>query len=133
MNSRWHRSTFPSKRHERVHRLLSRLVSEGTAHFFADACDISQRQPPYRTTSHITGHLIREVEGAILDVLVSLPEVKERLAESPGDKKLAHLAKIDAILHVLKLESNDVAANWRVFVGSEGGWHRDAHRDTLQL
>ena len=66
--------------------------------------------------------------------MLSLPQVKRRLAESPGDPKEGHLAKIDAILHVLELQNNDVAAAWRSFAGKgKGGWHRNAHRDDLQF
>jgi hypothetical protein len=134
LEPRWHRPTFPTRRHERVHGLLSRLVSEGTAHFFADACDISQRQPPYRTTSHIAGHLIREVESALRQVLFSLPAVKLRFSEYPGNAKERHLAEVDAISHVFDLEKNDVAAKWRAYaVKGKGGWSRDAHRADLQL
>lgn len=132
MEPRWHRATFPSRRHERVHDLLARLVSEGTAHFFADACDIARRQPPYRTTSHITAHLLREVEGALLSVLHSLPEVQQRLPPPTGDSKDKHLAKIDAILQVLELQENDVAFAWRTFAKGDA-WVRRAHRDDLRF
>jgi hypothetical protein len=74
METRWSRATFPTPRHERVHNLLLRLVSEGAGHFFADACEITQRCPAYRSGTHIVGHLIREVESASRQVLRSLPE-----------------------------------------------------------
>jgi hypothetical protein len=131
---RWHRSTFPTKRHERVHDLLARLVGEGTAHFFADACDISQRRPPYRTTRHLMGHLLREVESAVRDVLRSLPAVKDFMAEHPARRNESHQAEIDAILNALDLDANQFATSWRSFVGKgKETFVGSAHRDDLQL
>src|SRR5262245_16412601 len=117
----WRSPTFPTPRHERVHDLLRRLVSEGTANFFADAFDIANQKPAYRTTTHIVGHLIREVECNLLKVLATLPGARKHLAENPPKKDAGHASKIDAILHALEMQSDGVASAWHSFV-SDDGW-----------
>lgn len=129
----WQSTTFPTPRHERVHGLLRRLVSEGAAHFFADACAIVQRRPPFRTTTHLVGHLIREVESATRQVLRTLPKATAhaRAIATAKKRRAGHVVEIDAVLHALGLDSHKVAAEWRTFVG-EDGWHGAAHRDDLR-
>lgn len=132
---RWQRATFPTPRHERVHDLLRRLISEGAAHFFADACDIIQREPPFRSTTHLVGHLSREVESALCQVLITLPDAAASLeaTDQAKRKKDGHLSKIDAILDALSLSKHPEAGQWRAFAGrTPHAWHGAAHRDDLR-
>ncbi|MCA9609940.1 MAG: hypothetical protein KC619_30295, partial [Myxococcales bacterium] len=132
---RWQRATFPTPRHERVHDLLRRLISEGAAHFFADACDIIQREPPFRSTTHLVGHLSREVESALCQVLITLPDAAANLEATDRAKrnKDGHLSKIDAILDALGLSKHPEAGRWRGFTGrTPQAWHGAAHRDDLR-
>ena len=126
-------------RQQRVYDLLRRLISHGAAYFFADACEIVQRRSPYRTTTHIVGHLSREVESALRQVLRTLPDVARRL-EPNGKKgrkgkkedKEQHAKEVSAIIGSLRLEASDVGTAWASFVGDES-WHLDAHRDDLRF
>jgi len=132
---------FPNKRYERVHDLIGRLVSEGLAQFFADAIALSQERPPFRTATHLVGHLIRDVESAVRDVLLMLPAVKALQAEgatpprapNPNKgKQDAHLREIDLILRALGLDTDAAASTWKSFAGDDA-WARNAHRDDLRL
>lgn len=132
---RWQPATFPTPRHERVHDLLRRLISEGAAHFFADACDILQREPPFRSTTHLVGHLSREVESAVRQVLITLPGAVASLetTDESKRKKNGHLSEIDAILEALDLSTHPEAGEWRSFGGrTPRAWHGAAHRDDLR-
>jgi hypothetical protein len=134
----WHAPVLPP-RYRRVQDLLSRLISAGSADFFADACDIIERHPSFRTTTHLVGHLTRELEGEVLAVLSTLPDARRNLqldAKARGGsqkkEKDGHRAKVDAIIAALGLASNPNAIGWRDFVGEGRGWVRDAHRDDLR-
>lgn len=132
---RWQRATFPTPRHERVHALLRWLISEGAAHFFADACDIIQREPPFRSTTHLVGHLSREVESAVCQVLITLPDAAASLEATDQAKRKSdgHLSKIDAILDALGLSEHPEAGQWRSFIGrTPQAWNGAAHRDDLR-
>jgi len=122
---------FPSRHHERVHELLCRLISTGSAQFFADAYAIWGHRPAYPTVTHVVAHLIREVESAVRAVLLTLPEARRHLVESvktttqaktkPSKKArkktnkegASHLPVINAILAALELDSDTAAAAWR--------------------
>jgi hypothetical protein len=124
--------SFPTPRHQRVYERLRRLISEGTADFFADACDISQERPEHRTSTHLVGHLLREVEAATRKVLRTLPAARTFVTENPPAAGQTHGSEINAILHALGLTSEATAIAWRDFAGPQGGLHRFAHRDDLR-
>jgi hypothetical protein len=62
------KSDFANSMQERVHRRLG-LVGAGPAAFFRDACRLAIDPARLSTTTHLIGHLLREVEGNLLDVL----------------------------------------------------------------
>ena len=117
-------------RQQRIHDLLSRLVSEGVADFFADACGIQSRDYVFRTKSHIVSHLIREVESGVREVLKTLPAARNFLEDNPPANKGTHAAQVKAVLSALGLTNEAVAEKWRSFAGDEG-WHSTAHRRVL--
>lgn len=53
----------------RVHRRLTRLLGAGPAAFFRDACQLVANPSELAATTHLVGHLLREIEGNLLDVL----------------------------------------------------------------
>jgi hypothetical protein len=81
-----------------VHDLLKRLVSEGAAHFYADACELLQQRPPMWTVTHLVGHLVREVESATRHVFTSLPAATQLLGETVAKGDQTHIAEIEAVL-----------------------------------
>ena len=58
---------FADPRQRRIHERLLRLVGPGPAAFFRDACAISDSG--MLSSTHLVGHLMREVESALRDVL----------------------------------------------------------------
>ena len=121
------RPTLAGPRHERVYDLLCRLVSDGVADFLADACTIHGGEYAFRTKAHIVSHLVREVESAVRQVLITLPAARQHFEEDPSRKKARHRAEVDAVLAALGLQDEAVAEKWRGFVGDEA-WHSTAHR-----
>lgn len=119
---------FPSPAHRRVWERLTRLLGdEGAADFFADACEIGQLDPAFRTSTHLIGHLMREVQSMVTDLLLGLSAVREALdamaPEPSGDHTQSQ--EIRAILAALGLEKDEVAKRWLVV----RKWHKPAHHD----
>lgn len=143
-----HRPTFRTPQHRRVESLLHRLISEGTAQFYSDACRILQSDPPLKTTAHLVGHLCREVESSVREVLAQLPEAQDVFVseqKSAIEKRAkpehqlikteprgpSHRAQIDAILTALELRQHPEAETWRRL--PKRGWHKVAHREKLNF
>lgn len=129
MKSPWHAPVLPTSQHERVYDLLRRLIGEGAANFFADACDIAQTAPPYRSATHIVGHLLRETEGQVLDVLTRLPKVPHDLRSR--NQSNGHGKKVKAILDALELAGVAGAKIWLDYANADGAWFKSAHRNGL--
>jgi hypothetical protein len=153
------KGAFRSPREARVYELLGRLISEGSAQYFADACDLLECRPPYRTTTHIIAHLLREIESGVRDVLETLPKAQSQLAvldrerkekakadkiqarqekntqpekQSKGDGKDTHAIEIKAILHALSLDEHTVLDTWLAFARGDDALHAAAHRRDLR-
>lgn len=152
LNVSSHRPTFLTPYRRRVQSLLHSLISEGTAQFYSDACRILHSDPPLKTTAHLVGHLCREVESSVREVLTKLPEAKDLLVSEeksthgsmfekcvkcehphPEREKFgpSHRAQIDAILTALELRQHPEAETWRRL--PKRGWHKVAHREKLNF
>lgn len=123
------RSSFRlDTREERIHRRLL-LVGPGPAAFFRDACVIMRGEVPIASSSHIVGHLLREVESAIRAVLKSMSGLAE--GETSGGQ---HRREIAQVLKALEISEDDpVGRAWlRLSEKTEEyALHRLAHRDSL--
>ncbi|MGD9726925.1 MAG: hypothetical protein AB7G68_16695 [Nitrospiraceae bacterium] len=85
------------------------------------------------TTSHLVSHLLREIEGALRDVLETLREREQRLKKSKKDGN-SHKEEIMAILKGLQIpETDPVAAAWLCLPGQGNsyGLSARAHRNAL--
>jgi hypothetical protein len=56
-------------RQTRTYERLARLVGPGPAAFFLDTCRLMDEGRPFRSTTHLVAHLLREIESALRDVL----------------------------------------------------------------
>jgi hypothetical protein len=114
-----------SPRQESIAAQLREMVGEGPAAFFSDACLILSLDPRPASASHIVGHLLREVESAVREVLE--PQVNSRQGES-GD---GHQLSIRAVLGELQIPVEEPAARFWLGVtgaGNPGGLAMRAHR-----
>lgn len=110
----------------RIVRELGRLIGDGPAAFFRDACLLVALEPPLPTTTHLVAHLLREVESGVRKAL-----------EPPGvvrGQHGAHQASVAAVLESLGIaEGHKAAGTWLALAdqdGAEGLAHR-AHRSGL--
>jgi hypothetical protein len=90
---------FANPIQERVYRRLTLLVGAGPAVFFRDVCDLMAEPSRLAATTHLMGHLLREIEGNLLDVLhtqlVAPPPTVIRASCEPDSAKAtgSHIAR----------------------------------------
>lgn len=96
---------------QRIYRRL-RLIGEGPAKFFFDACELMDEPDARSSTSLLVGHLMREVESAVRAVLE--PEVVP-------DGVSRHRRRILGVLEGLGLaEDHPVSRLWLGLPGDDG-------------
>jgi hypothetical protein len=86
---------FDDPRQERIHRELSELLGPGSASLYRDACILMSFDPKLPSTVHLVGHLFRELEGQLRNVLVDpvqLAKQKEAKAQ-PASKAMTGLPR----------------------------------------
>ena len=111
-----------SPRQTRIYGLLSRLVSDGAAEFFRDACSLMTEESPRITVTHQVAHALREVESALRAVL----EV---------DDSKDHREQIRSVLQALDVPSDDPDAEFWLGLSGKGntrGLAARAHRAGLE-
>ena len=120
------------ERQREAHRRLAKL-SPGIADMFEDACRIMTTESSLRSRSNIVGHLCREIESALHDLVPApasgsgLPEVT---CEACGKiTRPPHREKVVAAMNALAIAvQSDEGAAWLYLVGK---LHRLAHRNGL--
>jgi hypothetical protein len=121
-------------RQERTWRRLQ-LIGPGPAAFFADACRLMGRYCDVASKTHLVGHLLREIESALREVLEPYAAA-EATAQTDGGSGDKHARKIRAVLAALGIPEGDpVAEAWLSLAGqnSQTALHRQAHRDNLDF
>ena len=116
---------FQEQRQERVYRRL-RLIGDGPASFFRDACQMMDSPMSLQSTTYIVGHLLREVESALRAVLKPRDPNEGSAGQGGG-----HSQEIRSILDNLGIPEDDALSHlWLGLTGKEGLQSR-AHRDAL--
>jgi hypothetical protein len=101
------------------------ILGPGPQAFFFDAVDLLVSNPEFRTTTHLVGHCLREVESALRQVL--RPE--ERRGGAGNEK---HRKEIESILRTYELSDDKVLEEaWLSLAGEGKGFHAFAHRRNL--
>ncbi len=120
----------PDGRRMRVTLRLRKLVGPGAADFFLDACALMDEPFSFLSTSHLVGHLMREIEGSLRDVLRPLAQVGGTLDEpEENEDGPTHKEQIRSILLLLGIPSdNEVGRKW---LSQAGTYQRKGHRPAL--
>src|SRR5260370_891690 len=121
---------FSEPRQERIYQNL-RLLGDGPAAFYRDACKIvSGYAGDLDSSTHIVGHLVREIESALRNVLVPIADLK--LSEE--EKKKKHKSEILAIATALGIsESDAIVQAWLSLANEDYDYatYKVAHREAL--
>lgn len=123
---------FSNQQQEQIYRRLNSLVGSGSAAFYRDACRIMEMEPLLESTTHLVGHLLREIESSLRDVLMPTTSLLDGKNKN-GDQK--HKAEIQAVLKLLEISEISVEAEtWLSLPGrdNEYGLHKRAHRKALE-
>ncbi len=118
---------FSDPRKQGIHERLRRLVGPGPAAFWKDACAIvgSEASPSLESVAHLTGHLFREIESALRDVLSVAPnDPASTSTAKPADKRKD---EIKAILAAWGVSADEPWAQAWLRLNL----HRAAHRAAL--
>ncbi len=142
---------FSNPQQKQIDHRLNSLVSPGAAAFWRDACRLMEMEPLLESTTHLVGHLLREIESSLRDVLEPLakPPAKPHKCKHCGhqlenkcpncnlqleEEKPTHKDEIRSILDELKIPQTDkVAKTWLKLANrnDDYGLHRRAHRKDL--
>jgi hypothetical protein len=115
---------FSYPEQNRIYQRLFTLVGPGAATFYKDACCLMEMDPPLESTTHLVGHLLREIESSLRAIL-------KPILENPVK---GHEKAILAALKALDIpEESDTARIWRSLAdeNSQDRLHRFAHREDL--
>jgi hypothetical protein len=131
---------------ERIHNRLNTLVGAGAAAFYRDACRLMEMETPLECTMRLVGHLLREIESSLRDVIKPLSQPKASSTQEPvkcpnckhkfhiQEPKPSHKDEILAILNKfsISLESN-IAELWLSLPRGKYALHKLTHRDSLVI
>src|SRR5438093_19443 len=105
--------TIRDPRQQQIVKQLGHLVGPQAAAMFHDVCYLITETHPLQTTSHLVGHLLREIESALRSVLISLSHPAPQKTKNGSQ---AHAEEIKTILKDLEIpESDPIAGLWLKF------------------
>lgn len=122
---------FQDPRQERIQKLLQ-LIGPGPAAFYRDICRLMDNNSGLESVTHLVGHLFREIESALRDVMESIiPDFQNKIRSIKGDR---HNKEIVLILRALNISEDHPIANvWKRMAGdNEYNLHSKAHRHHLE-
>ena len=122
---------FKNPKQQKIYENLV-LIGPGPAAFYLDACKIMDDPNQFESSVHIVGHLLREIESAIRDVLLLISQREE----TSSSKKKNHIEEIKEILSVLGIsEEEPIYKFWIDIAKKQEGsrkLHKFAHRSGLR-
>ena len=120
--------TFDDPKKHKIHERLE-LVGPGPASFYRDACYLMKGNCDLKSKSHIIGHLFREIESAIRDVLLTYEE-KERIRANKLESR--RKLEINEALKKLEIPINDPVALAWLSLPQKIELQKLAHRKNLE-
>ncbi|MEM9447874.1 MAG: hypothetical protein AAGA75_05000 [Cyanobacteria bacterium P01_E01_bin.6] len=108
----------------RIYQRLNHLVGPGAAAFYKDACCLMEMENPFETTTHLVGHLLREIESSLRAVL-------RPILENPGK---GHVREVLAVLEILEIsDESTIGQTWLGLADqkNQNRLPRFAHREDL--
>lgn len=123
---------FTGPRQERIHKRLS-LIGPGPAAFYRDICRLMGGSIGVEAVTHLAGHMLRETESALRDVLLPADYVRPPVCDSCNRPRSAHREEVRSILTSYGFkESDDVWKAWHALLDADTGLYRLAHRNALR-
>jgi hypothetical protein len=123
---------FTNLRQEKIYQQLM-LVGPGPAVFYKDACRLMDLTSPLASTSHLVGHLLREMESGLRDVLEPFITLQDA-AKQKAKGETTHRIEVLGILLALGFSETDTVSEvWLRLTDKKDSWalHARAHRHSL--
>lgn len=118
---------FSSERQKQLYNKL-KLISPDAVAFYKNAYQLLATDPLLESTTHLVGHLFREIESSIRKVLVGFLVTEPR----PKNSGNSHVWEIQKILEGLGASfDHPIAAEWLNIPRSEFALDKLAHRENL--
>ncbi len=117
---------FENPRQGKVHASLQRFIGEAPASFYKDACKIYEDGCDLETKTHLIGHLMREVFGWIIEIMLPVDYVNPTGSDNYKQKikDAASAYGID--------ENHEMIKFWLDRIADSGnGLHSWAHRESM--
>lgn len=117
---------FTDPHQAKIYKKLS-LVSIGAASFYKDACRIKYSEIPFDSTTHLIGHLLREIESSVRSVMLPQDFVK------PKGRNDTHKCEVEEIIKVYGINPKEGGEVWLELADKDSrkGLASWAHRDAL--
>lgn len=126
---------FNNSRQTRIYSSLKRFIGEAPASFYRDSCKVMDGNCDLETKTHLIGHLMREIFGWIVEIMIPIDykltpeEIKEGDKNKDGYKRKIKCAVKDYGID----ENNKMAQFWlQRIAGNDGGLHSWAHRESME-
>lgn len=117
---------FDNPRQNKIHSSLKRFIGDAPASFYKDACKIYEDDCGLETKTHLIGHLMREVFGWIIEIMLPIDYVNP----SGSDNYKQKIKDASAVYGVD--ENNDMIKFWLERIADSGnGLHSWAHRESM--
>jgi hypothetical protein len=102
------------RRQVEIHRLMA-MFGPAPAAFYADACRLQAGEPSLASTTHLVGHLLRELESALREILrPMIPPQQATSLFAQREEEGHHAREIDAIATALGFPPDDeVRSLWK--------------------
>lgn len=121
---------FESPRQEKVYGLLKRLVGNAPAGFYKDAAKIMSRDTDLEAKTNLVGHLLREVFGWIIDIMIPVDYVD---SNSDGNYRQKVLDAANSYGITVEHELLGVWLDKVVGKRKKGGLHTVAHKNDMEV
>lgn len=115
---------FTDPRLQRIYEEFMELVGPGPAAFFRDACWLMENKGVLHSTSHLVGHLLREIESTFRAVLKPIG------ASNKDEQSTSQKAQIEAICNALGVARDSAEA--QAWFQLADKLHGVAHRRGLE-
>ena len=80
------------RRQVEIHRLMA-MFGPAPAAFYADACRLQAGEPSLASTTHLVGHLLRELESALREILRPMIPPQQATSLFPQREEAGHHAR----------------------------------------
>lgn len=126
---------FNNSRQIKIYSSLKRFIGDAPASFYRDACKVVSDNCDLETKTHLIGHLMREVFGWIIDIMLPVDYTLTAEEKKESDKnKDSYQRKIKYVTPIFGIDVNHKMVQFWLdhIADNENGLHSWAHRESME-